>query len=107
MKDPVIFDPSAWLRESDLLEHSWNSTSDSCAALLAKEIGADEIVLLKSRLPHLGADVRKADQDLFDVHFTSIAGGIPSNTDRLLSLKLSGKMERRISLNRVSCVVAN
>lgn len=43
---PVLA-PYRWLRESDPLPHSWDVTSDSVAAWLAGELGADRLILVK------------------------------------------------------------
>jgi aspartokinase-like uncharacterized kinase len=46
---PVLA-PSAWMRQSDPLLHSWDVTSDSIAAWIAGEVGARSLVLVKP--PH-------------------------------------------------------
>jgi (4-(4-[2-(gamma-L-glutamylamino)ethyl]phenoxymethyl)furan-2-yl)methanamine synthase len=43
---PVLA-PSAWLRAADPLPHSWDVTSDSIAAWVAGELGADRLLLIK------------------------------------------------------------
>jgi (4-(4-[2-(gamma-L-glutamylamino)ethyl]phenoxymethyl)furan-2-yl)methanamine synthase len=43
---PVVA-PYAWLRRDDPLPHSWEVTSDSIAAWMAREIGATRVVLVK------------------------------------------------------------
>jgi dihydroneopterin aldolase len=43
---PVLA-PSRWLREVDPLPHSWDVTSDSIAAWVAHEAGAQRLVLIK------------------------------------------------------------
>ncbi|MDB4911018.1 MAG: delta 1-pyrroline-5-carboxylate synthetase [Gemmatimonadetes bacterium] len=43
---PVLA-PYRWLREADPLPHSWDVTSDSIAAWIAAEVGAQELILIK------------------------------------------------------------
>jgi aspartokinase-like uncharacterized kinase len=43
---PVLA-PSSWLRSADPLPHSWEVTSDSIAAWVAGEVGAQQLVLIK------------------------------------------------------------
>ena len=53
----VVFEPETFLRREEPrldpppLPHSWDVTSDSIAARLAERLSAEELVLLKSRLP--------------------------------------------------------
>ena len=44
---PVLA-PHRWLRDTDVLPHSWDVTSDSIAAWLAGELGARRVVLVKA-----------------------------------------------------------
>jgi aspartokinase-like uncharacterized kinase len=73
--------PCAMLRELDArtelapLPHCWDVTSDSIAAWLAGLWRADELVLLKSRLPTGGS---AADNELLDPYFCRVAASIPS-----------------------------
>lgn len=57
---PVIA-PYAWLRQADPLPHAWHVTSDSIAAWLAAQLGADSLVLVKPPL---------ATEPLVDDYFT-------------------------------------
>jgi dihydroneopterin aldolase len=43
---PVLA-PSRWLRDADPLPHSWDVTSDSIAAWVAGQLGANHLVLVK------------------------------------------------------------
>ena len=43
---PVLA-PSPWLRAADPLPHTWDVTSDSIAAWVAGELGADRLLLIK------------------------------------------------------------
>lgn len=43
---PVLA-PYRWIREADPLPHSWDVTSDSIAAWIASEIGAQQLILIK------------------------------------------------------------
>jgi aspartokinase-like uncharacterized kinase len=45
-KLPVLA-PYRWIREADPLPHSWDVTSDSIAAWIASEIGAQQLILVK------------------------------------------------------------
>ena len=60
---PVLA-PSHWLRQTDPLPHSWEVTSDSIAAWVAREVGATRLVLIKPA----GA----AGFNLLDAHFASV-----------------------------------
>jgi aspartokinase-like uncharacterized kinase len=44
----ALLAPFAWLRRADPLPHGWHVTSDSIAAWVAAELGAERLVLLKS-----------------------------------------------------------
>jgi aspartokinase-like uncharacterized kinase len=44
----ALLAPFAWLRAADPLPHGWHVTSDSIAAWVAAELGAERLVLLKS-----------------------------------------------------------
>jgi aspartokinase-like uncharacterized kinase len=44
---PVLA-PAQWLRAADALPHSWDVTSDSLAAYLAGELGAERLLLVKA-----------------------------------------------------------
>ena len=68
---PVIA-PSAWLREVDPLPHTWDITSDSIAAWIAGEVGAQSLVLVKP--PHAHGD------DLVDAQFArTLPAGVASS----------------------------
>jgi len=68
---PVLA-PFAWLRRVDPLPHSWDVTSDSIAAWVAGELGAQRLVLIKPPGAVPGA------ADLVDAHF---ARSIPNGLD--------------------------
>jgi aspartokinase-like uncharacterized kinase len=57
---PVLA-PARWLQEADPLPHSWDVTSDSIAAWVAEQVGADRLLLVKPS----GAD----GPALVDAHF--------------------------------------
>jgi 5-(aminomethyl)-3-furanmethanol phosphate kinase len=42
-----VLAPSAWLRRADPLPHSWDVTSDSIAAWIARSLGARRLMLVK------------------------------------------------------------
>jgi aspartokinase-like uncharacterized kinase len=79
---PVIA-PSSWLREDDPLPHTWDVTSDSIAAWVAGQLGAERLVLVKP--PGACGD------DLVDAHFTRTLGAdlmpVIVAADRLESLR--------------------
>jgi len=60
---PVLA-PFAWLRSVDPLPHSWDVTSDSIAAWVAGELGAQRLVLIKPPGAHSNAT------DLADGYFS-------------------------------------
>jgi len=64
---PVLA-PSTWLRTADPLPHSWDITSDSIAAWVAGQLGAERLVLLKPP--------SASGPDLVDRHF---AAAVPPN----------------------------
>ncbi len=45
---PAILLPYKFIKERDELPHSWSVTSDSIACYIAAELGAEELILLKS-----------------------------------------------------------
>jgi probable H4MPT-linked C1 transfer pathway protein len=59
-----ILAPSDWLRSVDPLPHSWDVTSDSIAAWVAGEVGAERLVLAKAAKVDLSA--------LVDPHFARV-----------------------------------
>ncbi len=86
-----IFDPLQWLATKNDLPTSWAVTSDSIAAMVARELAADELVLLKSRLPHLPArNLTELTVDgLTDQYFPVAAAGVP----RVRLVNMRGKCE--------------
>jgi aspartokinase-like uncharacterized kinase len=82
--EPIVFTAAQLLRdcESQLagpaLARDWRTTSDAIAARVARAVGAQELVLLKScPLPHQ-ADLRSAArQGLVDAEFPTAAAGLP------------------------------
>jgi aspartokinase-like uncharacterized kinase len=68
-----ILAPSTWLRRSDPLPHSWDVTSDSIAAWVAGEVGAERLVLAKAAKADLSA--------LVDPHF---ARALPEGIEALI-----------------------
>lgn len=66
-KDDFIFDCRRWIANQPNVPHSWSVTSDSIAALLAKEISA-KLVLFKSTDNPL---------NLVDAYFKTASNGLP------------------------------
>jgi aspartokinase-like uncharacterized kinase len=86
----VVFDPERFLREEASLvgrfcagpiaplPHCWDVTSDSIAARVAVLLRADELVLLKSRLPDRAATLQQAtDAGYVDRYFPIAAATLP------------------------------
>jgi aspartokinase-like uncharacterized kinase len=48
--------PSTWLRRADPLPHSWDVTSDSIAAWVARALGAQRLMLVKHEDGFIGPD---------------------------------------------------
>jgi probable H4MPT-linked C1 transfer pathway protein len=69
-KIPVLA-PFAWLRREDPLPHSWQVTSDSIAAWIADEVGAQRLVLVKPPGAS-GAAPQAADADIVDGYFAHL-----------------------------------
>jgi dihydroneopterin aldolase len=69
-----ILAPSDWLRGADPLPHSWDVTSDSIAAWVAGEVGAERLVLAKAAKVDLSA--------LVDPHF---ARALPEGVKALIA----------------------
>jgi 5-(aminomethyl)-3-furanmethanol phosphate kinase len=77
----VIFDSSRWLLNERPTEASWDATSDSIAAALAKQIGAQQLVLMKSLDVPPGKTVVEASTNRWvDLCFPKYAHGIEKIT---------------------------
>jgi aspartokinase-like uncharacterized kinase len=69
----AVLAPSRWLRAADPLPHSWDVTADSIAAWIARQVGAERLMLLK-----LATDT--------DPYFPRLtAGGPPLRVDLVLA----------------------
>jgi hypothetical protein len=51
-----VLAPSAWLRRADPLPHSWDVTSDSIAAWIARVLGAQRLMLVKHEDGYIAPD---------------------------------------------------
>jgi hypothetical protein len=69
----AVLAPYRWLREADPLPHTWDVTSDSIAAWIAGQVGAQRLVLVKPP----GA----IEGDLVDPYFTRV---LPVGVKRLI-----------------------
>jgi aspartokinase-like uncharacterized kinase len=82
----IVFRPAHFLRvdepglPGDKLPCSWDVTSDSIAARLAKVCGAEELVLLKSGSPPEHATLSDLAGGYVDAHFPRAAAAIPRVT---------------------------
>jgi probable H4MPT-linked C1 transfer pathway protein len=80
---PVLM-PSTWLRRADPLPHSWEVTSDSIAAWIARKVGAARLLLVKPP----GA----AGADVVDPYFARVCEGLQTDViaaDEIGSLRLA------------------
>lgn len=77
--DNVNFKAGRWLKQNaDLLPCSWDTTSDSISAQLAKSIGASELVLLKSSMPPEPTTVHNLSSiGYLDCHFPNVLENTP------------------------------
>jgi probable H4MPT-linked C1 transfer pathway protein len=91
------FDTSDWLVRRDDVDPSWDTTSDSCAAHLAKAIGAEEIVLLKSTLPTKSHGNDIGLSGFTDRQFCDLVKGIPAV--RLVDFRSEDFSEVRLRLD--------
>ena len=75
----VVFDAADWLRTLKDLPESWNVSSDSIAARLARAVRAEELVLLKSSLPQCRntSMIECVQAGFVDRHFPVAATGLP------------------------------
>lgn len=64
----ILFDACDWVLQDSELPATWDLTSDSISAAVASELHADELVLLKSRLPTV------SDCDFVDPLFSQTVG---------------------------------
>ncbi len=79
-QERIVFDVQDWLlRDTSTqdLPQTWDVTSDSIAARLAKELRADELVLLKSQDAPCQDSQRLSDVGYVDPRFPHVACGIP------------------------------
>ena len=98
----LIFDPRRFLEAAESadcgppLPHSWEATSDSIAAWIARRLDCDELVLLKSRLPaaRVATLDDAAETMLVDRHFPGLAA--PIGRVRLVNLRDDDFPEMRL-----------
>jgi aspartokinase-like uncharacterized kinase len=81
-----FFDPRDWILGLPDVPATWDFTSDSIAACLARSVDASELVLLKSTLPPVGATISDAALlGMVDACFSDSAAGIETVTLTRLS----------------------
>ena len=78
----TIFDCSCWTERQSALPRTWEFTSDSIAAAVAKSLGAIELVLLKSRLP----DSADLTDGIVDPMFMNVIATRPTRVVNLRSI---------------------
>lgn len=66
----AIVECGRWAAQEEGFERSWRTTSDSIAAEIAAQVGAGELVLLKSALPAAARDAGEYVDPLFARHLT-------------------------------------
>ena len=54
--ESVVLACGKWAAAEPVFERSWRTTSDSIAAEVARQVGATELVMLKSSLPEWAHD---------------------------------------------------
>jgi len=76
----IVFDVQAWLLDGDAedLPKSWDVTSDSIAARLAKDMRANEFVLLKSCDAESQDPAALVASNYVDGYFSTIASNLPT-----------------------------
>lgn len=74
----LILDVRPWVLANRLLPETWDLTSDSIAAVVASEVAADELVILKSCLPS------EAATDYFDPLFSDY---VKTDATRVVNLR--------------------
>lgn len=79
-ESPVVRDLSGWVLEQDDIPRDWSLTSDSIAAMWARDraqkTGAAELILVKSARPPSLSIASLADCGFVDRYFPVAAGGL-------------------------------
>lgn len=101
MSDFMILDVANFLATIEpsiagaCIAHSWDTTSDSIAARVARVVGAEELVLLKSRLAPEASTMQAASAaGLVDACFPRVAASW--NTVRVVNLREDAFAEQRL-----------
>ena len=79
-----VFDPEKWMRSVEskvpgcTLPASWDVTSDSISARVAVGLNAEELVLVKSKVPTETTLAQASAEGFVDAFFETAVSGIPS-----------------------------
>ncbi len=88
--DTPILDGFDYFRDRDSLPHTWDVTTDSLALKVAFDLGATELILLKSTENPAPGDWRRASELGFvDPYFPKLAAGAPFPI-RSLNFRVAG-----------------
>ena len=99
--DNMLFSVGRWLRTRSDVPESWSVTTDSIAALLARDLSATECVLLKSTLPTGPKSptlLQLATERYCDDYFTVAAAGL--ERIRLVDFRASDMPDRSVEVNQ-------
>jgi len=84
-----ILDSAHWFAEDRTFPWTWDVTSDSLAARLSQQLGAESLILVKTA-PISGCSVQTAaDRGLVDAHFLTQTALFSTNRCRLLWCELT------------------
>src|SRR5262245_49733914 len=97
---------SAWLRGADPLPHSWEVTSDSIAAWVARRLWANRLVLLKDVDGQFDRDPAKRSARLLrQVSRTQLLGVVDAHFARALGASLPCWIINGVRPNRIAALL--